>query len=83
MSNTIDEYTIITFSIVNRRYPCYPYMFITENYSSKFTIMSFWDPGPKSPAKDGILKNSLYASLDLVNRKVRVETNLIPELRYR
>ena len=48
-------------------------------------IMSFWDPGPKFPAKNGILKNSLYASLDLVNRllKVTVETNLISELRSR
>ena len=85
MSNTIDEYTIKIFSIVNHLNPCYPYMFITENYSSKFMIMSFWDPGPKFPAKNGILKNSLYVSLDLVNRllKVTVETNLISELRSR
>ena len=38
------KYLIITFSIVNNPYPCHPYMFMTENYSSKFTIISFWAP---------------------------------------
>ena len=41
VSNTIDKYIIITFSIVSNPYPCCPYMFITKNYFSKFTIMSF------------------------------------------
>ena len=55
MPNTIDRY-IIAFSLVNNPYPCYLYMFITENYSSKFTIMSFWTSAPKSPAENGISK---------------------------
>ena len=38
MSNTIDKYIIITFSIVNNLYPCHPSTFITGNYSSKFTM---------------------------------------------
>ena len=38
MFNTTDEYIIITFSLVNNPFPCHPYLFITENYSSKFTI---------------------------------------------
>ena len=38
MFNTTDEYIIITFSLVNNPFPCHPYMFITENYSSKLTI---------------------------------------------
>ena len=63
MSNTIDEYIIIAFSIVNNPYPCHPYMFITENYSSKFTIMSFWAPALKSLAENGIPKKSLDTSL--------------------
>ena len=41
MPNTIDKYIIIKFFIVNNPYPCHPYMFITKNNSSKFTIMSF------------------------------------------
>ena len=40
MPNAIAKYIIIIFSIVNNSYPCHPYMFITETYSSKFTIMS-------------------------------------------
>ena len=35
----------------------HPYMFITENYSSKFMIMSFWAPALKSPAENSIPKN--------------------------
>ena len=57
------KYIIITFSIVNYPYPCHPYMFITENYSSKFTIMSFWDPPPKSRPENGIPKILLDTSL--------------------
>ena len=51
MSNTIDKYIIITFSIINSPHLCHPYMFITENYSSKLTIMSFWATAPRSPAE--------------------------------
>ena len=57
MSNTIDKYIIITFSIVNSPYTSYPYMFITENYFSKYIIMSFWPPALKSPAENSIPKN--------------------------
>ena len=64
MPNKIDKYMIIIFSIVNNPYPCHPYMFITEIYSSKFTIMSFWAPAPKSPAENGIPKKSLDTSLN-------------------
>ena len=63
MSNTIDKYIIITFSIVNNSYPCYTYKFRTENYSSKIMIMSFWAPAPKSPAENGIPKKILDTSL--------------------
>ena len=66
MSNAIDKYIIITFSIVNNPYLCHPYMFINEHYSSKFTTMSFWDPAPKSPAENGIPKKSLDTSLTMV-----------------
>ena len=66
MPNTIDKYIIITFFIVNNPYPCDPYMFITKNNSSKFTIMSFWAPTHKSPAENGIPKNSLDTSLTMV-----------------
>ena len=38
-------------------------MFITENYSSKFTITSFWVPALKSFAENGILKKFLDMSL--------------------
>ena len=54
MSNTIDKYIIITFPMVNNPHSFHPYMFITENYSSKLTIMSFWAPATKSPAEKGI-----------------------------
>ena len=59
MSNTIDKYVIITFSMVIHSNPSHPYMFITENYYSYFTIMSFSAPVPKSPAENGIPKKSL------------------------
>ena len=32
---------------------------LTKNYSSKFTIMSFWTPAQKSRAGNGIPKNIL------------------------
>ena len=41
-------------------------MFITENYSSKFKIMTFWTPAPKSPTENGVPKKSLDTSLDHV-----------------
>ena len=40
-------------------------MFVTENYSSNFTIMSFWAPAPKSPAENGIPKKTLDTSVSL------------------
>ena len=63
MPNTIDKCIIIMFSIVSNLYPCHPYMFITENCCSKFTIMSFWAPALNSPAETGIPKKSLDTSL--------------------
>ena len=68
MSITIDKYIIITLiynfnyinnSRVNNHYPCHPYMPITENYSSKLTIMPFWIPAFKFSSKNSILKKSL------------------------
>lgn len=38
-------------------------MFVTEKYSSKFTIISFWVPALKSPAENGIPRKSLETSL--------------------
>ena len=40
-------------------------MFITKNYYSKFAIMSFWAPFPKSTAENGIPKKYLDTSLTL------------------
>ena len=54
--NTIDKYIISIFSIVNNSFPRHPYMFVTKNYYSKFTIMSFWSPIPKSTAANEIPK---------------------------
>ena len=59
----LDKYIIITFSIVHSPYPCHLLMFITENYSSKFTIMFFWAPALKSSAENGIPKKSVNTSL--------------------
>ena len=48
MSNTIGKYIIITFHIVNKPYPCRPYMFITEIIlqSSQLCLFGFlpWNP---------------------------------------
>ena len=63
MSNTIDKYIVITFSIVNNPYRCHPYMFLTQNDSAKFTIMSFGSPSSKFPTKNGIPKQYLDTSL--------------------
>ena len=63
VSNTIDKYIIITFSIVSNPYPCHPFIFMTENYSSKFTIVFFWAPALKSLAENGITRKSLNTSL--------------------
>ena len=63
VSNTIDNYIISIFSLVNNPHPCHPYMFIIENYPSEFTVMSFWAPAPNSPAENGILTKSLDTSL--------------------
>ena len=40
-------------------------MFLTDNYSSKFTIMSFWAPSQKSLVENGIPKYHLIRSLIL------------------
>ena len=40
-------------------------MFVTKNFHSKFTIMSFWAPVPKSTAANEIPKKSLDTSLTL------------------
>ena len=50
-SNIIDKYIVITFFIANNPCPCHLYTLITESYSLKFIIMSFWAPALKSPAK--------------------------------
>ena len=71
MSITIDKYIIITFSVVNSPFPYHPYMFITENYSSKLTITSFWAPALKSSAENGIPKNSLDTSLLMMSEKMK------------
>ena len=60
-----DKYIISIFSIVNNSFPCHPYMFVTKNYYSEFTIMSFWAPALKSIAENGIPKKSLDTSLTL------------------
>ena len=48
---------------LNNSYPWHSYMFVTENYSSKILIMSFWVPAPKFPAENGIPKKLLDTSL--------------------
>ena len=63
MSNTIDKYIIITFSIVNNPCPYHPYMFITGNCSSKFKIIPIWAPAPNSLAENGISKKNQDMSL--------------------
>ena len=63
--NIIVKYIISIFSIVNNSFPCHPYMFVTKKYYSKFTIMSFWAPVPKSTAENGIPKKSLDTLLPL------------------
>ena len=63
--NIIVKYIINIFSIVNNSFPCHPYMFVTKKYYSKFTIMSFWAPVPKSTAENGIPKKSLDTLLPL------------------
>ena len=40
-------------------------MFITKKYYSKFAIMSFWAPFPKSTAENSIPKKSLDTPLTL------------------
>ena len=63
--NTIDKYIISIFSIVNNSFPRHQCMFVAKNYCSKFMIMSFWAPVPKSTAENGIPKKSLDMSLTL------------------
>ena len=63
--NVIVKYIINIFSIVNNSFPCHPYMFVNNNYYSKFTIMSFWAPVPKSNSENSIPKKSLDTLLPL------------------
>ena len=56
MNSPIDKYYLLH---SKKHVPCHPYMFVAENYSSKFTIMSFWAPAPKSPAENDIPKKTL------------------------
>ena len=65
MSNTFNKYRIITFSKVNNPDLCHPYMLITENYSSRSVIISFWAVVLKFPAENGIPKKSQDVSLHI------------------
>ena len=78
MSNKIYKYVIITVSIVNNSYPCHPCMFVTENFSSKFTIISFRAPALKSPAENDIPKKFL----DIPLIKIRVTHNICSVLMW-
>ena len=80
MSKTIAKYFTITFSIENNPYPCHPHMFLTENYYSKFTIMSFSAPTLKSLAENGILKKILVELLEgkLISRVISRTIAAIP-----
>ena len=42
---------------------CHPYMFVTENFPSKFTNIFFWGPGLKFPAENGLPKKSRYVAV--------------------
>ena len=55
--------SLTQFFTVNNPYSYHPYMFITENYSSKFKIVSFWAPALKSSHENDFLKKSLDTSL--------------------
>ena len=57
MSNKIDKYIIITFSIVNNPDSYHPRMSVTENCSSKLTNM--WAPDLRSLAEKVISTKSL------------------------
>ena len=48
--NLILKKSTMSTQCLNNPYPSHPYMFITENSSSKFTIIFFWAPALKSPA---------------------------------
>ena len=50
--------------MVDNANPDTPYMFTTERYSLKFTIMSLWDLAQKSPGENGIFETSVDAPLD-------------------
>ena len=70
MSNTNDKYIIVTFSTVNNLYLCHPYIFITDNYSSKFAILFLCAPAPKSPTENDIPQKSLDTSLTIFEKKL-------------
>ena len=64
--NTIDKCIIYNYNF-HSKYPLHMPFLHAENCSSKFTIMSFWVPVPKSPVEICILKKSLDMSLRLRN----------------
>ena len=67
ISNTIDKYIIITFSIVNNPWPYHSYMFITENCSSSVTTIMYFRTTslPQNPLlKTVFLKKSLDTSMN-------------------
>ena len=43
--------------------PCHSYMFVTENFPSKFTNIFFWGPALKFSAENGIPKKSRYVAV--------------------
>ena len=63
MSDTIDKSIIFTFFIVNNPYACHPYLFITENYSSKFMIIFF-----------GLLPQNSLLKMEFPKKSFRVWT---------
>lgn len=68
----IDKY------VANDPYPCHPCMFVTENYYSKFTIISFWAPALSSLAENSIPKKSLDTSL--ISKEKKVKSDIYWEL---
>ena len=56
MANTINKDKIIALSIANNSDKCNVNILITENYCTKFTIMSFLVSALQFPATNSILK---------------------------
>ena len=66
MANTINKDKIIALSTVNNSDKCNVNILITENYCTKFTIMSFLVSALQFPATNSILKKSLDLPLVLI-----------------